>query len=103
VLGETGPRGGPGPNTVMPHDGTIRLGLTTSWRTNGADTYGGERYLLDAAMRADLGGDPTRHTLVLDFDVAYHPSRAWDPRWVCPLVAPENRLDIPVRGGEQLS
>ncbi len=80
-------------------------GLFLSFRdaTNGADTYGGGRYLLDAAKSADLGGDPTRGTLVLDFNFAYHPSCAWDPQWVCPLVAPDNRLDIPVRAGEQLS
>ena len=80
-------------------------GLFLSFRdaTNGADTYGGGRYLLDAAKSADLGGDPARGTLVLDFNFAYHPSCAWDPRWVCPLVAPDNRLDIPVRAGEQLS
>ncbi len=80
-------------------------GLFLSFRdaTNGADTYGGGRYLLDAAKSADLGGNPARGTLILDFNFAYHPSCAWDPRWVCPLVAPDNRLDIPVRAGEQLS
>jgi len=80
-------------------------GLFLSFRdgTNGADTYGGGRYLLDAAKSADLGGDPARGTLILDFNFAYHPSCAWDPRWVCPLVAPDNRLDIPIRAGEQLS
>ncbi len=80
-------------------------GLFLSFRdgTNGTDTYGGGRYLLDAAKSADLGGDPTRGTLVLDFNFAYHPSCAWDPQWVCPLVAPENRLDIPIHAGERLS
>ncbi len=80
-------------------------GLFLSFRdtTNGADTYGGGRYLLDAAKSADLGGDPARGTLILDFNFAYHPSCAWDPQWVYPLVVPENRLDISVQAGEQLS
>jgi uncharacterized protein (DUF1684 family) len=77
-------------------------GLFLSFRdaTNGRETYGGGRYLLDAAKSADLGGDPVGGTLVLDFNFAYQPSCAFDPRWVCPLVAPENRLDLPVRAGE---
>ncbi len=72
-------------------------------RTNGAETYGGGRYLLDAAKSADLGGDPAAGTLTLDFNFAYHPSCAFDPRWVCPLVPPENALDIRVEAGERLT
>ena len=80
-------------------------GLFLSFRdaTGGAQTYGGGRYLLDAAKGADLGGDPTRGTLILDFNFAYQPSCAFDPRWACPLVPPENRLDLPIRAGERLS
>ena len=71
--------------------------------TNGRETYDAGRYLLDGAKSADLGGDPLRGTLVLDFNFAYQPSCAFDPRWACPLAPPENRLDIEVRGGERLS
>jgi hypothetical protein len=79
-------------------------GLFLSFRdaTNGVETYGGGRYLLDAAKSADLGGDQIAGTLVLDFNFAYQPSCAFDPRWVCPLVPPENRLDLPVQAGERL-
>lgn len=70
--------------------------------TNGAETYGGGRYLLDGAKSADLGGDSGRRTLVIDFNFAYHPSCAFDPRWDCPLVPPENRLGLAVRAGERL-
>jgi uncharacterized protein (DUF1684 family) len=79
-------------------------GLFLSFRdaTNGVETYGGGRYLLDAAKSADLGGEPIAGTLVLDFNFAYQPSCAFDPRWVCPLVPPENRLDLSVRAGERL-
>jgi uncharacterized protein (DUF1684 family) len=71
--------------------------------TNGDETYGAGRYLLDGAKSADLGGDPARGTLILDFNFAYHPSCAFDPRWACPLTPPENRLDLGIRAGERLS
>jgi uncharacterized protein len=71
--------------------------------TNGAETYGAGRYLLDAAKSADLGGDPDRGTVILDFNFAYQPSCAFDPRWACPLAPPENRLDIPVAAGERIA
>ena len=71
--------------------------------TNGHDTYAAGRYAVDAGKSADLGGDPARGTVVLDFNFAYQPSCAWDPQWACPLAPPENRLDIPVRAGERLA
>jgi uncharacterized protein (DUF1684 family) len=80
-------------------------GLFLAFRdaTNGVETYGAGRYLLDAAKSADLGGDPDRGTLVLDFNFAYQPSCAFDPRWACPLAPPENRLDLPIRAGERIA
>jgi len=33
---------------------------------------------------------------------AYHPSCVYDPRWSCPLAPIENRLSIPIEGGERL-
>jgi uncharacterized protein (DUF1684 family) len=71
--------------------------------TNGAETYGAGRYLLDAAKSADLGGDVERGTLILDFNFAYHPSCAFDPRWSCPLAPPENRLDVAIHAGERIA
>jgi uncharacterized protein (DUF1684 family) len=70
--------------------------------TNGSVTYGAGRYLLDAAKSADLGGDPAAGTLILDFNFAYQPSCAFDPKWACPLAPPSNRLDVPIRAGERL-
>lgn len=70
--------------------------------TNGAETYGAGRYLLDAAKSADLGGDPEAGTLILDFNFAYQPSCAFDDRWACPLAPPANRLDRAIRAGERL-
>ena len=45
---------------------------------------------------------PSKARVVLDFNYAYHPSCAYDPRWVCPLAPPENQLALPVRTGERL-
>jgi uncharacterized protein len=69
--------------------------------TSGIETYGACRYLLDTVKGSDLGERDGR--LVLDFNFAYNPSCAYDPRWVCPLAPPGNRLPVPVRGGERVS
>src|SRR4051794_18468232 len=70
--------------------------------TSGSETYGAGRYLLDSAKSADLGGDRLTGEIVLDFNMAYHPSCVYDPRWNCPLAPLENRLPLPVRAGEHL-
>jgi hypothetical protein len=70
--------------------------------TNGAATYGAGRYMLDTAKGADLGGDLNAGRLVLDFNFAFQPSCAFDPRWSCPLAPPENRLDLAIEAGERL-
>lgn len=67
--------------------------------TSGDTTYGAGRYLLDTVKGADLGMDGDR--LVLDFNFAYNPSCSYDPRWVCPLAPPANRLTVPVKAGER--
>jgi uncharacterized protein (DUF1684 family) len=68
--------------------------------TAGGETYGAGRYLLDTVKGADLGTVDGR--LVLDFNFAYQPSCAYDPKWACPLSPPANRLAIPMRAGERL-
>ena len=67
--------------------------------TSGKETYGACRYLLDTVKGSDLG--PENDRLVLDFNFSYNPSCAYDPRWVCPLAPPGNRLAVPVRAGER--
>ena len=69
--------------------------------TSGDATYGGGRYLLDQAKGADLGVTPSGD-LVLDFNFAYHPSCAYDSRWICPLAPAGNVIAQPVRAGEML-
>jgi len=71
--------------------------------TNGRETYGAGRYLLDGAKGADLGGDAATGRITLDFNFAFQPSCAFDPRWACPLAPPENRLDIRIEAGERLA
>ena len=67
--------------------------------TSGQDTYGAGRYLLDTVKGSDLGSSGDQ--LVIDFNFAYNPSCAYDPRWVCPLAPPPNRLDVPIEAGER--
>jgi uncharacterized protein len=69
--------------------------------TSGRETYGAGRYLLDTVKGADLGEQDGR--LVLDFNFAYNPSCAHDPRWACPLAPVENRLPVEIRAGEKVS
>ena len=67
--------------------------------TSGTETYGAGRYLLDTIKGADLGTQDGG--LILDFNFAYNPSCSYDPRWVCPLAPPPNRLGAPIRAGEK--
>lgn len=67
--------------------------------TSGTETYRGGRYLLDTVKGADLGEQSGR--FVLDFNFSYNPSCAYDPRWVCPLAPPANRLPVAVVAGEK--
>ena len=67
--------------------------------TSGVETYRACRYLLDTVKGAELGERDGQ--LVLDFIFSYNPSCAYDPRWVCPLAPPGNRLAVPVRAGER--
>ena len=63
--------------------------------TSGRETYGAGRYL-------DL--DPEHDgSYTLDFNLAYHPSCVYDPRFSCPLTPPENRLPIRIEAGERLA
>lgn len=69
--------------------------------TAGRETYGAGRYLLDTIKGADLGGDAERGTLLLDFNMAYPPSCAYDPRWACPLAPADTVLALSVPAGER--
>jgi uncharacterized protein (DUF1684 family) len=63
--------------------------------TSGTETYGAGRYL---DLEAQDDG-----TYSLDFNLAYHPSCVYDPRFSCPLTPAENRLGVRVDAGERLA
>lgn len=62
--------------------------------TSGTETYGAGRYL-------DLEPDDDG-TWTLDFNLAYHPSCVYDPKFSCPLPPAENRLPVRIEAGERL-
>jgi hypothetical protein len=62
-------------------------------KTNGEETYEGGRYL-DAEVLAD-------YKMVLDFNMAYNPSCAYNEKFVCVLPPRENMLNIVIRTGEK--
>jgi len=72
--------------------------------TSRTETYGGGRYLFDTAKNTDglaleiAVGSPE---VTVDFNYAYNPSCAYNPRWACPLAPPENTLPVAVRAGER--
>jgi uncharacterized protein (DUF1684 family) len=68
--------------------------------TAGRTTYGAGKYVLDTVKGADLGMAPDGR-LILDFNFSYNPSCAYDPKWVCPLAPPPNRLPVPIEAGER--
>lgn len=63
--------------------------------TNGAETYGGGRFLSTAAP--DSNG-----IVLLDFNRAINPPGVFSPHATCPLPPPENVLALPVTAGEKM-
>jgi uncharacterized protein (DUF1684 family) len=61
--------------------------------TNSAETYGGGRFL---EVGAPVGGKA-----ILDFNRAYNPPCCFTHYATCPLPPAENRLDMPIAGGER--
>ncbi len=62
-------------------------------QTNGRDTYEGGRYL---ETEIEAG-----YQVVLDFNIAYYPSCAYDEKFVCALPPKENMFDFPIPAGER--
>ena len=62
-------------------------------KTNGKETYEGGRYI-DAEILPD-------YKMILDFNMAYNPSCAYNEKFVCVLPPRENMLDIEIRAGEK--
>ena len=62
-------------------------------KTNGKETYEGGRYI-DAGI---LSG----YKMVLDFNMTYFPSCAYNEKFVCALPPRENMLEIEIPAGER--
>jgi uncharacterized protein (DUF1684 family) len=62
-------------------------------KTNGKESYGGGRYI-DAEI---LPG----YKMVLDFNMAYSPSCAYNEKFICVLPPEENTLNVEIRAGEK--
>jgi hypothetical protein len=73
-------------------------GIWLPIRDASPQTYGGGRYVLDTVKGADLGGEPGR--LVVDLNFAYNPSCAYSEHWACPLAPPGNVVVADVSAGE---
>ena len=57
------------------------------------ETYGAGRYLEPEEVSPGL--------LHLDFNLAYNPYCAYNPRWSCPIPPFENRLKLRIEAGEK--
>jgi uncharacterized protein (DUF1684 family) len=62
-------------------------------KTNGRESYEGGRYI-DAEI---LPG----YKMVIDFNMAYYPSCAYNNKFICVLPPRENALDVEIRAGEK--
>lgn len=64
--------------------------------TNGAETYGGGRYIFLKTPK-DAGAT------VLDFNLAFNPSCAYgDPSFSCPIPPKDNFLKVEIKAGEKI-
>ena len=76
--------------------GADRLWLVFSDATNGAQTYGGGRFLVTGEVQAD-------GTVEVDFNLAYNPPCVFSPYATCPLPPDGNRLPVRIVAGERAS
>lgn len=63
--------------------------------TNGAESYGGGRYL-DLELK-----DINEGTILLDFNKTYNPYCAYNYKFSCPIPPDTNMLNIAIRAGEK--
>ena len=62
-------------------------------RTSGGETYGTGRYIYIPR--------PKSSEIVMDFNLAFNPSCAYQSKFSCPIPPKENFLDIEIRAGER--
>jgi len=64
--------------------------------TNGAETYGGGRYIdLDQGA---LEGEST----IVDFNRAYNPFCVYNPEYSCPIPPPDNHIETRIEAGARV-
>jgi len=79
------------PDLIMQEGLENYLFLPFTDATNGGETYSGGRYI-DLRI-------PEGDSLLVDFNRAYNPSCAYNPKYSCPIVPPVNRLEVEMRAG----
>ncbi len=79
------------PDLLMQEGFEDYLFLPFTDATNGKETYEGGRYI-DLRI-------PSGDSILLDFNTAYNPYCAYNPKYSCPIVPSVNDLDIPVYAG----
>jgi len=62
-------------------------------RTNGHETYKNGRYVDVEIVRDD--------EIIVDFNGAYNPFCAYNPKYTCAYASEENTLDVAIRSGEK--
>ncbi len=62
-------------------------------KTNGKESYDGGRYIDGEIIQG--------YKMVLDFNMAYHPSCFYNDNFICVLPPRENTLDVEIRAGER--
>jgi len=60
----------------------------------GQETYPAGRYLEPEPL--------AENRFLVDFNIAYNPSCAYNEMWSCPITPAENRLKVPIQAGEKL-
>lgn len=63
--------------------------------TNGAETYGGGRFLVTGPVQPD-------NSVEVDFNLAYNPPCVFSPYATCPLPPDGNRLPVRIEAGERM-
>jgi uncharacterized protein (DUF1684 family) len=63
--------------------------------TNGAETYGGGRFLVTGPVQPD-------NSVEVDFNLAYNPPCVFSPYATCPLPPEGNRLPARIEAGERM-
>jgi uncharacterized protein len=79
------------PELIVQEEYEDYLFLPFTDASNGSETYAGGRYI-DLRI-------PASDSILIDFNTAYNPYCAYNPKYSCPIVPAVNRLDFPVRAG----